>query len=126
MKVKSESEVAQSCPTLHDPMDCSLPAPLSMGFSRQEYWSGVPLPSPINIYTECISSILACTVPWTEEPGGLQPMGCTNMPEHTDAVTQNAFIDKGIDDIMAKTQAVFVFKKNKRLSSLEFKDSEIN
>ena len=24
MKVKSESEVAQSCPTLHDPMDCSL------------------------------------------------------------------------------------------------------
>ena len=25
MKVKSESEIAQSCPTLHDPMDCSLP-----------------------------------------------------------------------------------------------------
>ena len=27
MKVKSESEVAQSCPTLGDPMDCSLPGP---------------------------------------------------------------------------------------------------
>ena len=25
MKVKSQSEVTQSCPTLHDPMDCSLP-----------------------------------------------------------------------------------------------------
>ena len=25
MKVKSKSEVAQSCPTLRDPMDCSLP-----------------------------------------------------------------------------------------------------
>src|SRR5574338_108263 len=25
MKVKSQSEVAQLCPTLHDPMDCSLP-----------------------------------------------------------------------------------------------------
>ena len=25
MKVKSEREVAQSCPTLRDPMDCSLP-----------------------------------------------------------------------------------------------------
>ena len=25
MKVRSESEVAQSCPTLSDPMDCSLP-----------------------------------------------------------------------------------------------------
>ena len=27
-------------------MDCSLQAPLSMGFSRQEYWSGLPFPSP--------------------------------------------------------------------------------
>ena len=35
----------QSCPTLSDPMDCSPPGPLSMGFSRQEYWTGVPLPS---------------------------------------------------------------------------------
>ena len=46
MKVKSESEVAQSCLTLRDPLDCSLPGSSSMGFSRQEYWSGVPLPSP--------------------------------------------------------------------------------
>ena len=37
--------VTQSCLTLCDPMDCSLQAPLSMGFSRQEYWSGLPLPS---------------------------------------------------------------------------------
>ena len=43
---ESESEVAQSCPTLCDPVDCSLPAPPSVGFSRQRYWSGVPLPSP--------------------------------------------------------------------------------
>ena len=49
MKGKSESEVAQSCPTLCDPMVCSLPGSPSMGFSRQEYWSGVPLPSPIGI-----------------------------------------------------------------------------
>ena len=35
-------KVTQSCPTLCDPMDCSL----SMGFSRQEYWSGLPLPPP--------------------------------------------------------------------------------
>ena len=40
------SEVAQSCPTLCDPMDGSLPGSGSMGFSRQEYWSGLPLPSP--------------------------------------------------------------------------------
>ena len=37
--------LAQSCPTLCNPMDCGYQAPLSMGFSRQEYWSGVPLPS---------------------------------------------------------------------------------
>ena len=78
-------EVAQSCPTLCDPMDCSQPgssvhgifqtrvlewgaiklfsrvqllatpwtvanqAPPSMRFSRQEYWSGVPLPSPTTL-----------------------------------------------------------------------------
>ena len=35
MKVKSESEVVQSCPTPSDPMDCSLQAPPSMGFARQ-------------------------------------------------------------------------------------------
>ena len=46
MKVKSESEVAQSCLTLSDSMDCSLPASSIHGFCRQEYWSGVPLPSP--------------------------------------------------------------------------------
>ena len=46
MKIKSESEVAQSCPTLSDLMDCSLPGSSIHGFSRQEYWSGVPLPSP--------------------------------------------------------------------------------
>ena len=35
----------QLCPTLCDPMDCiACQAPLSMGFSRQEYWSGLPCP----------------------------------------------------------------------------------
>ena len=33
----------QSCLTVCDPMDCQ--APLSMEFSRQEYWSGLPFPS---------------------------------------------------------------------------------
>ena len=39
-------EVAQSCPTLCDLMDCSLPGSSVMGFSRQEYWSGSLFPSP--------------------------------------------------------------------------------
>ena len=48
MKVKRESEDAQSCPTLSDPWTTVYQAPPSMGFSRQEYWSGLPLPSPIS------------------------------------------------------------------------------
>ena len=47
--VKKESEVAQSYLTLCDPMDCSLVVPPSMGFSRQEYCSGLPFPSPGNL-----------------------------------------------------------------------------
>ena len=50
VKERKESEVTQSCPTLCDPMDSSLhQAPLSMRFSRQEYWSGLPFPSPGNL-----------------------------------------------------------------------------
>ena len=48
MKVKSESEVAQSCTTLSDLVDFSPPGSSSMGFSRQEHWSGVPLPTPVS------------------------------------------------------------------------------
>ena len=47
--LKVKSEVAQSCLTLCDSMDCrtiAYQAPPSMGFSRQEYWSGLPFPSP--------------------------------------------------------------------------------
>ena len=36
----------KSCPTLVTPGTVALQAPLSMGFSRQEYWSGLPFPSP--------------------------------------------------------------------------------
>ena len=38
--------VAQSCPTLTTPGTVAHQAPLSMGFSRQEYWGGLPFPSP--------------------------------------------------------------------------------
>ena len=43
---KSETEVAQLCPTLCDPWTVAYQAPPSMGFSKQEYWSGLPFPSP--------------------------------------------------------------------------------
>ena len=112
MQVKSESEVAQSCPTLPDPMDCSLPgssipgifqakvlewgaisfssackwkvkvkspsrawllatpwtavyqAPLSMGFSRHEYWSGLPFAFSQSCLTDWNSSVLISLQLW--------------------------------------------------------------
>ena len=38
--------VAKSCLTLATPWTVARQAPLSMGFSRQAYWSGLPFPSP--------------------------------------------------------------------------------
>ena len=58
MKVKSESEGTQLCPTLSDHMDCSPPGSSIHGIFQarvlewdaiafsEEYWSRVPLPSP--------------------------------------------------------------------------------
>ena len=46
MKVKDESEVALSCPTLSDPMDCSLPGSSVHGIlpARVLEWGGLPSP----------------------------------------------------------------------------------
>ena len=110
MKVKTESEVTESCPTLSECTDCSplgspIPGitkartlewvaisfsnawkwkvkmkslsrvrlfatpwtaayqtPLSMGFCRQEYWSGVPLPSPWFNAKHCKSYLVRCQI----------------------------------------------------------------
>ena len=50
MKVKSLSRVQ----LLATPWTAAYQAPPSMGFSRQEYWSGVPLPSPIYVIMHII------------------------------------------------------------------------
>ena len=59
MKVKSLSRVQLSA----IPWTVAHQAPQSMGFSRQEYWSGVPLPSPykgleINIFLKTLKYFL--------------------------------------------------------------------
>ena len=43
----------QPCLTLCNPIDGSPQAPLSLGFSRQECWSGLPFPSPILVPQTC-------------------------------------------------------------------------
>ena len=49
MRVKSESEVAQLCLTVATPWTAAYQAPPSMGVSRQEHWSGLPLPSLVTL-----------------------------------------------------------------------------
>ena len=44
MEVCTHAKSLQSCPTLCYPMECSLPGSSVLGFSRQEYWSGLPSP----------------------------------------------------------------------------------
>ena len=66
VKVKSLSRV-WLFPT---PWTAAYQAPPSMGFSRQEYWSGVPLPSPQHCYLEECKSKLkwSITSHWSEWP----------------------------------------------------------
>ena len=47
MKVKVKVKSLSRVQLLATPWTAAYQAPRSMGFSRQEYWSGVPLPSPI-------------------------------------------------------------------------------
>ena len=60
--------VAQSCPTLCDPMDCSLLGSSVHGFSRQEYWKGLLCPPPGDLSSPGVepaspkSSALACWI----------------------------------------------------------------
>jgi len=56
MKVKSESEVAQSCPTLSDPMDCSLPGSSIHGIfqARVLEWGAIAF-SAVMQYLDAIS-----------------------------------------------------------------------
>ena len=54
------------------PWTMACQAPLSMGFSRQEYWSGLPFPSPVRKYEvsevselKLLSRVRLFAVPWT-------------------------------------------------------------
>ena len=89
MKVKSESEVAQSCLTLSDPTDYSLPGSSVHRIfqARVLEWGAIAFSIVILGGRFCYdptlqilekematdSSILALRIPWTEEPGGHSP-----------------------------------------------------
>ena len=49
MNIAGGGLVTKSCLSLANPWTVACQAPLSMGFSRQEYWSGLPFPSPADL-----------------------------------------------------------------------------
>ena len=64
--------VAQLCPTLSDPRAVACQAPLFMEFSKQEYWNGLPFPSPgdlSNPGTELVSPALQAESSPSKPPG---------------------------------------------------------
>ena len=68
----SVCSVLQSCLILCDPLDCSPPVSLSMGFFRQGYRSGLPFPSPGDLPDpgiEFVSPALAGRFFTAEPPG---------------------------------------------------------
>ena len=81
MIVESDSEVAQSCPTLATPWTAAYQAPPSMGFSRQKYWSGVPLPSPCFCLSQTVlPPALLWTLPFLRPP--LSDSAFTSLTAH--------------------------------------------
>ena len=72
-----ESEVAQPCPTLRL-HDCSLPAPLPVGFSRQAYWNGTQPSNSSLTQSSSQPSILPSVYP----PSLLQTPSFTHPPTH--------------------------------------------
>ena len=76
---------AQSCLTLCNSMHCSPPDSLSMGFSRQEYWSGLPVPPP--------GDLLLCLLNW--QVGSLPPAPPGKLPPLTQVLisSRNTFTD---------------------------------
>ena len=69
---------AQLCQTLCDPMAVACQAPLSVKFSRQEYWSGLPFPTAGDLLdpgTELVSPVSPALAGrfFTTEPPGKPP-----------------------------------------------------
>ena len=75
--------VAKLCPTLATPWTVAYQAPLSMEFSRQEYWSGLPFPSPGDLPDPGIKprspALQAGSLP-SELQGKPPRLGCAPIP----------------------------------------------
>ena len=76
-KVKSLSRVR----LLATPWTAAYQAPPSMGFSRQEYWSGVPLPSPAQLEERQLAAVFSLS-PEFHGVSSLSLSTCPSLPSH--------------------------------------------
>ena len=75
MKVKSESEIAQSCPTLSDPMDCSLPGSSVHGIFQARVLEWGAIAFSVELWASLKSSVgKECTCS-AGDPGSIPGLG---------------------------------------------------
>ena len=117
--------VAQSWPALCDPMDCSLQAPLSMEFSRQEYWSGLPFPSPGDLFHLGIkpgspslqADSLLCEPPWKPKERKTYYFTITPLLHFCESRQTSDSINENSPGINAYKQLIFFFCSRLQLIS---------
>ena len=106
---------------LCDPMDCSpCQAPLSMGFSRQEYWSGLPCPPPgdlpdpgIESRSPAASALQVVSLPQAtgEAPKQLQNSIKTNKQQPTITTKPNKPVKKQVEDLNISPKKTYRWSK---------------
>ena len=79
-RVRAAAKPLQSRPTLCDPVDCSPPGSPSLGFSRQEHWRRLPLPSPGDLPHPGIEAASPLS---PELAGGFLPLARPGKPRHS-------------------------------------------
>ena len=90
MKVRSGSEVAQSCPTLRDPMDCSLPGSSAHGIfqARVLEWVAISISNAGKVKSE---SEVAQSCPTLSDP-----MDCSLPGSSVHAIFQTRVLEWGV------------------------------
>ena len=116
-------------------------APLSLGFSRQEYWSGLPFPSPVIKYevseVKSLSHVRLFATPWTVAYQAPPSMGFSRQgywsglpspsPETTlDINNLNLNFKNNSTNLKLRTQIAFWWESNfkSQLQTLEINDNE--
>ena len=88
---KRRSESLQSCPTLCNPVDCSPPGSSSRGFSKQEYWSGLPCPLSGNLPDPGIKPVSLSRVSYLHWQAGSLPLEPPGKPRNCACILIKVF-----------------------------------